>query len=124
MSRGPRNLFEASTHKVLAAKAREHNLSLSYEPHKIPYAIIGNYLPDFLLEFPSGHKRYIETKGYLRREDIVKMKAVKAKNPKLDIRIFFMVDKVIAGKMTYSRWAEKNGYTYCIGSIPEEWYHE
>lgn len=119
-----RNLFEASTHRLLAAKSQALGLKLSYEPHKIPYTIEGQYLPDFLLEFPSGHRRYIETKGYLRRQDIVKMTAVRRKNPRLDIRIFFMQDKIISGKMTYSRWAEKLGYPYCIGEIPEDWFIE
>lgn len=119
-----RNLFEASTHRLLADKAQEHNLGLKYEPHKIPYKIEGQYLPDFLIEFPSGHKRYIETKGYLRRQDIVKMTAVRKTNPKLDIRIFFMADKIISGKMTYGRWAEKIGIPHCVGEIPEDWYIE
>jgi hypothetical protein len=119
-----RNLFEASTHRLLTEKAQALGLGLKYEPHKIKYVIDGHYLPDFLIEFPSGHKRYIETKGYLRRQDIVKMTAVRKTNPKLDIRIFFMQDKIISGKMTYGRWAEKVGFPYCIGQMPEDWFVE
>lgn len=92
-----------------------------YESTKVPYVLQCNYTPDFLL--PNGV--YLETKGHLTEEDRRKMKAVKAANPDLDIRMVFQspYNKIYKGsKTTYAKWAEKHGFPWCaFHSIPIEW---
>jgi predicted nuclease of restriction endonuclease-like RecB superfamily len=100
-------------------------VKLTYENEKIPYTIVShrNYVPDFILTFPDGHKRYIEIKGYLRPEDRVKMKLVKDQHPQMDIRIVFAKDNKMNknSKTMYSTWAKKVGIPYAIGKIPANW---
>ena len=55
-----------------------------YESEKLPYLIEANYIPDFKVG-----DIYLEAKGYFPPEQRRKMKAVKAANPDLDIRIIF-----------------------------------
>jgi hypothetical protein len=44
------------------------------------------------------------------------MVAVKKLNPQLDIRlVFYSMNK------EYVRWAERYGFKWAIGSIPEDW---
>lgn len=83
--------------------------------------IEGNYIPDFILSNRnySGKKIYIEAKGHFRPEAKRKMVAVKKLHPDLDIRFVFYSRKV-----SDIRFAEKYGFKYSIGSIPEEWVAE
>jgi predicted nuclease of restriction endonuclease-like RecB superfamily len=110
-----RNKFETVIHKQLKKKKK---VSLSYETAKIPYTIHGNYIPDFVL---TGKDRtiYIETKGHFRPEAKRKMVAVKKQHPHLDIRIIFY-----SKKLKDIRWAERYGFPYAIGDVPQEWMEE
>jgi hypothetical protein len=95
----------------------------TYEPCKLPYAIIRNYTPDFVIYDKDGQRIFIEVKGYLRFEDQQKMKAVKESNPLLDIRFYFPVDnKVHGSKMKNSEWCKKYNFPCAIGTIPKNWY--
>lgn len=92
-----------------------------YEPCKLQYLLPKSYNPDFCI----NGKIYVEVKGYLRYEDQVKMRAVKASNPFLDIRFVFAVDNKVAGsKMVCSEWCQKYGFPYAFGSIPKAWFNE
>jgi hypothetical protein len=68
-----------------------------------------------VLSLPLG-KIYIEAKGHFRPEAKRKMVAVKKLHPAMDIRIVFY-----SFKTKDIRWAEKNGFPYSIGKIPEDW---
>ena len=91
-----------------------------YEGEKLTYTIEAKYIPDFKVG-----DIYLETKSYFPPEQRRKMKAVKAANPDLDIRIIFQsphnkINK--RSKTTYSIWAEKNGYPWCAYyAIPVDW---
>lgn len=111
MKRKTRNKFEQKIERQL----KKAKVSFKYESERIPYVIAGHYLPDFVLSFPEG-KIYIETKGHFRPEAKRKMASVKKLNPGLDIRIVFY-----SKKLKDIRWAEKHGFKYAIGEIPEEW---
>ena len=79
-----------------------------YEPERLTYVLEKKYVPDFVITRRDGSKLYLEVKGYLRWEDQQKMKAVKAANPDLDIRLYFANDdKVQTSGMTNSEWAAK-----------------
>ena len=95
-------------------------IEYTYEADKLHYVLEASYIPDFKI----GNV-YLETKGYFPPEQRRKMKAVKAANPDLDIRIIFQsphnkINK--RSKTTYSMWAEKNGFPWCAYyAIPVDW---
>ena len=109
--RKTRNKFEKRLHTQL----KRSKVDFKYEPEKIAYVLSGHYIPDFVLTTPAG-KIYIEAKGHFRPEAKRKMVAVKKLHPAMDIRIVFY-----SFKSKDIRWAEKNGFPYAIGKIPEEW---
>ncbi len=108
----PRNPFE----RKLAGQLKKSRLPYEYESMKVPYTIEGVYIPDFVRE---DGRILIEAKGYFRYEAKRKMLAAKKTNPHLDIRLIFYSkkDKDI-------KWAEKNGFKWAIGSVPDSWLSE
>jgi hypothetical protein len=113
--------FRSGLEERVADLLTNLGVKYEYESTKVPYVLQCNYTPDFLL--PNGV--YLETKGQLTEEDRRKMKAVKAANPELDIRLVFQApyNKIYKGsKTTYAKWAEKHGFPWCaFHSIPIEW---
>lgn len=106
-----RNTFE----KKIERQLKKAKVNFTYESARIPYLISGHYVPDFIIDTPTG-KIFIETKGYFRREAKAKMVAVKKTNPQLDIRLLFYSDR-----KSDIRWAIKNGFPYAVDTIPQEW---
>lgn len=106
-----RNKFEARIFKQL----KRAKVKFGYECERITYLLSGYYLPDFVIQTPSG-KVYVETKGYLRPEHKRKMVAVKKLHPEIDLRILFY-----SHKPQYIRWAEKAGIKWAVDTIPKEW---
>lgn len=106
-----RNKFE----RDIGAQLERAGTSFKYEKVKLPYVLACTYIPDFIIDTPTG-KVYIEAKGYFRPEHKVKMKAVKKQHPEIDLRILFY-----APNKVNIRWAEKNGFRYAISTIPKEW---
>lgn len=120
----PKFKSKYESHVYHAALA--HGGQLKYEPRgsKMTYVLPPRqYQIDFIL----ANGIHVETKGFLRYDDLRKMVAVKAANPDKDIRLVFMkADKLIrkGGALTYGGWAEKNGFPYAEGMIPEAWFQE
>lgn len=110
-----RNKFEVRLYDFLKAK----KVKFSYETEKIPYCVYGNYIPDYPVVTRTGKKIYLEAKGHFRPEAKVKMKAVKAAHPDLDIRIIFY-----SKNASNIKWALRYGFPYSIGFIPQEWLDE
>jgi len=104
----------------IAEELDKLGIKYTYERDKLKYVIEAQYIPDFKVG-----DVYLETKGYFPPEQRRKMKAVKAANPDLDIRIIFQsphnkINK--RSKTTYSMWAEKNGFPWCAYyAIPVDW---
>ena len=97
----------------------------AYEPEKIAYNVERHYIPDLCLD-----TMIVELKGYFRQDSQRKMKAVKAQYPDRDIRFVFQnANATIQGakkrkdgsKMTCSEWADRQGFVWAEGTIPEEW---
>lgn len=107
------NKFEQKINKQL----KKSKLSFKYEGERIPYVLAGHYIPDFVIQTPTG-VLYIEAKGYLRPEHKRKMVAVKKQHPSLDIRILWY-----SSNDRNIKWAEKNGFKWAIDTIPSEWLH-
>lgn len=100
-------------------------VSVTYESVQLPYTIVENrrYIPDFIVETPSGRTLYLEVKGYFRPDDRKKLAAVREAHPEKDIRLVFKTDNKLNAKSPtrYSDWCKKHGWTYAVGPIPEEW---
>jgi hypothetical protein len=113
--------FKSSFERTLDLQLRTSGLEYTYEKVKLPYILSYNYIPDF---FIPSRNIYIEAKGYLRQTDQVKMRAVKRQHPDLDIRFVFMdaQKKVPYTKSTHAQWAERQGYPWAEGTIPEDWF--
>lgn len=111
--------FKSGFERTLDAQLKRAGVKFKYESISIDYTIAHKYKPDFVLD--SGI--IIEAKGYFRPGDVAKMRAVKAQNPDLDIRFLFMdADKRIPGqRQTHGKWAERHGFPYASGKIPDEW---
>lgn len=106
-----RNKFEQKIERQL----KRNKVRFKYEAEHIPYVLAGHYIPDFVLETPTG-KIYLETKGYFRPEAKRKMLAVKKQHPELDIRILFY-----SHRPQYIKWAERHGFKWAVEKIPEDW---
>lgn len=119
--RMPKGTFEERVIDDLKQRSVPH----MYEPEKLAYYVERYYVPDLKVG-----TMYVELKGYFRQDAQRKMKAVKAQHPELDIRFVFQnANATIQGakkrkdgsKMTCAEWAERNGFVYSEGTIPEEW---
>lgn len=110
-----RNKFEKRIHDEL----KHAKVKVSYETERLPYTLACNYIPDFIIVLKSGKKIYIETKGHLRVEDKRKLVAVKKQYENIDLRIVFY-----SQNKKNSKWANKHGFKYAIGSVPTEWLDE
>lgn len=96
-----------------------------YETEQLKYIIEGSYTPDFTVERADGSVMFIEAKGYFDYQARRKMEGVKKSNPDADVRILFQQDKPLRkrGKMRYSDWAQKHGFTFAVGEqLPKEWF--
>lgn len=115
---GMRSGFE----RTLANQMNLVGVKFEYETLPLKYTLEGTYWPDFIL--PNGI--IIEAKGLLDDQSKRKMIAVKKQYPDLDIRFCFMVaDKKIPGmKSTHGQWADRNGFKWSDGTIPQEWLDE
>lgn len=102
---------------------QSRGIRYEYETKQIPYILERTYNPDWILK---DYPFIVETKGLLDRESKAKMAAVKKQHPDIDIRFVFMYpDKKIPGtKQTHAQWAEKNGFLWAEGVIPEEWLND
>lgn len=111
---GKRSKFEEACLQSLDARGAAYE----YENKKLPYVL--NYLVD--VELANGI--IIEYKGYFPPEERTKMLAVKRANPDADIRFVFMRpgNRINTGSpTTYAAWAEKHGFPWAEGDVPDEW---
>lgn len=129
MSNVYRNKFEDQTARYLS----DRDVEFSYETDRLPYTVMGNYIPDFKLRTTSGNTIYVETKGNGRSFDGPsrrKLRAVQEQHPEIDLRIVFYTNGKCGPKrkdgtyMRQSDWAERYGFRYAIREIPEEWLNE
>ncbi len=81
------------------------------------------YWPDFQIVRSDGSVIYIEVKGYLDRDAIRKMLAVKECHPLETFVFLFSKNNPIrkGAKMRYSDWCKKHGFDFSIGEVPERW---
>lgn len=108
--KAPPKGFRSGFEKQVADKLKVLKIKYEYEKIKLPYILESKYVSDYSLEDGT----LIEVKGYLRRTDITKMKAIRAQYP--DQRIVFLFQaphkKISGQKQTHAEWAERNGYEW------------
>lgn len=121
--------FRSGFEKTVYEAALKCGCKLDYES---PDAVIryvkparpARYYPDFRL--PNGI--LVETKGRFTAPDRTKMLNVKRDNPNFDIRFVFQRagNRITKSKnsLTYWEWAEKHGFPWAEGLIPEAWFDE
>ena len=115
--------FKSKFEEAIYETAVRSRKKLEYEPIWVPYVIKGSYNPDFVL--PNGI--IVEAKGYLDAAACRKMKAVKASNPRLDIRFVFQNangKRNKRAKLKNWEWAERHGFQWSEGTIPLAWWRE
>lgn len=118
--------YRSGLEDKISQQLQEAGIEFKYEKLKIKYeqpSVKRTYTPDF--ELPNGI--IIETKGRLVLADRKKHIWIKEQHPHLDIRFLFQnaKNKISAGSpTTYADWAEKNGFKWCNGKIPDEWLKE
>lgn len=128
MARKRKGKYRSAFEKSVGGLLEEANVSFRYEDKKdvLKYtqpATKHMYTPDFVL--PNGI--IVETKGRLTLYDRQKMVLVREQHPDKDIRFVFQRAKnpIRKGsKTTYAMWAEKNGFQWAEGSIPQDWIDE
>lgn len=115
--------LKSTIERTLDLQLKVSGLEYSYEKTKLPYILSYNYIPDF---YVPSKEIYIEAKGWLRRTDQAKMKAVKAQHSELDIRFVFEEagKKIQGSKTTNAQWADRNGFPWAEGRIPEDWLND
>lgn len=133
LKKGLRSQLEDLVKADLDNRQIEHeyeSIKLEYVKDKCPscgHTIrTGRYTPDFIIIRPSGIRLVVETKGRFTSTDRTKMQRVKRDNPNEDIRFVFQRDQVLRKGSTtkYSEWADKNGFPWAIGKVPDEWINE
>lgn len=95
-------------------------MPFDYEKLTVKYVTEQEYTPDFGV----GSNVIIEAKGYFTSEDRTKLKLVRAQHPDLDIRLLFQRASNKLNKRsstTYAQWADKHGFKWAEGTVPESW---
>ena len=113
--------FRSGLEKRLATLLTTLGVSYEYESEKVPYTIMHNYCPDFVLP----NHTYLEAKGYWSPADRRKILAVKKDNPDMDLRMVFQApfNKINKkSKTTYAMFCEKHDIPWtAYHNIPLEW---
>lgn len=122
VARGYRSGLEAKIAKSAADRGHE----VTFESHVVGYlepATKHRYTPDFIL--PNGI--VIESKGRFLSKDRKKHLLIQKQHPELEIRFVFSRAKapIYKGSPTSNaKWADKKGFKWAQGDIPESWFKE
>ena len=99
-----------------AVKLKSLKIRFDYEKHKFQYQHKPQkYTVDFTVDAKDGHKIHYEFKGKLDSPTRKKLRAIKASNPTMDLRLVFEKpnNKLYKGaKLRYWEWAERYGFTW------------
>jgi len=116
--------LKSSFEETVAAQLEQLGFSVLYETKYIRYTQPAKQRK-YLIDFDLG-AFYVEVKGYLEPEDRKKLIWVKQYADK-EIRILFQNASLPiykGSKTTYGEWADKNGFKWAEGAIPQDWIDE
>lgn len=121
---GYKSMFEVAG----AEDMSQRGIDYIYEPEQLEYQLDPQkYTPDYRVFRKDGSSFLVELKGFFRSSDKLKLRCIKQQHPDLDLRIVFQNARKPSykgAKTTYADWAEKNGFRWAEGTIPEEWLKE
>ena len=111
--------FRSKFEQSVAENLDKVGINYEYEAHRLPFFVVGNYLPDFRL--PSGV--FVEAKGYFKSADQRKHRLLKEQRPDLEVRFVFQnaSGRVQGSKLTCAEWCQKHGFLYAESFVPKEW---
>lgn len=118
--------YRSGMEERIDAELKAAGIERSYEILTIPYTVpeaVHRYTADFLL--PNGI--VVETKGRFLASDRTKHELLRKQYPDLDLRFLFQrADAPIykGSRTTCAAWAEKRGFLWAEGRIPEAWLKE
>jgi hypothetical protein len=114
-------MFRSQLEEKVSDLLCELGVDYEYETCKVPYQIMHNYTPDFLL----NNGIYLECKGYWDSADRRKVKNVVEQHPEIDLRMVFQAPyNTISkkSKTTYAKWCERHKIPWTAWhNIPMEW---
>lgn len=124
--------FRSGLEERIAEQIKAAGKEVRYEDpdNKIQYCIperMAKYTPDFILTKKNGARMIIESKGRLLLGDRTKHLLIKDQFPHIDLRFVFQNpnQKIIKNSKTrYCDWADKHGFKWAKGLIPDEWFDE
>jgi hypothetical protein len=118
---------------TILCELQDAGIPYEYEPmdSHIGYTTQRKYIPDLKITRKDGHVIFVEIKGFFTTDDMSKMIAVKACNPKTDIRFLFQnsksavqgarIRKKCGTKMSCGEWADLHNFDYANKHLPESW---
>ena len=119
------NGFRSGLEDKIADQLRAEGIDPKYEEETITYRV--EKTCKYTTDFPLTSLLKIETKGWFKTADRMKMLLIKAQYPHIEFRFVFNNSKSRiskASKTTYGAWCDKNGFKYADKLIPQEWIQE
>ena len=114
--------FRSGLEERVADLMVELGVKYEYESTQVPYTIMHNYTPDFIL--PNGV--LLECKGYWDDADRRKIRNVVQQHPELDLRMVFQAPfNTISkkSKTTYAKWCDRHDIPWTsFTNIPIDWF--
>ena len=114
-------MFRSQLEEKVSDLLCELGVDYEYESCKVPYQIMHNYTPDFLL----NKGIYLECKGYWDSADRRKVKNVVEQHPEIDLRMVFQAPYNKINKRsstTYAKFCDKKNILWTAWhNIPIEW---
>ena len=127
---GLRHGWRSGLEQSIAEQLSKAGVVYEYEQKKLTYVPpikARTYCPDFELFLPSGRSFFVETKGWWKREDRLRMEHVLAQHPDKDIRFVFQNANARISKTSRTRyrdWCDQRGVKWAHRWVPEEWLRE
>ena len=125
---GVEHSFRSAGELRLAQRLQEAGVRWEYETESLPYVVEHKYVVDFVIPDLGLRVEYKGwTPGWADGSDRKKLLTIRRLNPDLDLRIVFDNERfahapIRKGSRTRNMdWADKNGFQWAVGSVPEEW---
>jgi len=140
--------YRSDFERTLAQQFKNNRIKFKYEPVRLHYRDAYDRqritVPDFLVKPRNAdlwQGIFVEAKGYLSPQGILKYEAFAASRADVDLRfVFWDAEMMLFSELKasneasesyerlpnleYGEWAEKLGFPWCHQTLPEEWIDE